>query len=202
MEKLFEICRGPLRPAGPRHAADPQRARLPRGPAAPDPVHRGPRCCRCSCGRRASRESRSRRLDGPLGAQADHWVDLLQDLSEFFQAFSGMVGGFQERARRVNELLADRARRFWSSAVHRASRSRRPSTSTAQAGRGELPFGGVIVNKVHSEPEVDATRTRSSPSSPRCGATRTWPAGDRQPRGQPSPQSATVRTTSPARPGR
>ena len=34
-------------------------------------------------------------------------VDLLEDLAEFFQAFSGMVGGFRERARRVNELLSD-----------------------------------------------------------------------------------------------
>jgi anion-transporting ArsA/GET3 family ATPase len=33
--------------------------------------------------------------------------DLLADLGEFFGAFSGMVDGFQERARRVNELLAD-----------------------------------------------------------------------------------------------
>jgi anion-transporting ArsA/GET3 family ATPase len=33
-------------------------------------------------------------------------VDLLQDLAEFFQAMSGMVGGFQERAKRVTELLA------------------------------------------------------------------------------------------------
>ena len=33
--------------------------------------------------------------------------DLLADLSEFFTAFGGMVDGFQERAKRVNELLAD-----------------------------------------------------------------------------------------------
>ena len=33
-------------------------------------------------------------------------VEVLEDLSEFFQAFSGMVGGFRERAKRVNELLA------------------------------------------------------------------------------------------------
>jgi anion-transporting ArsA/GET3 family ATPase len=33
--------------------------------------------------------------------------DLLADLQEFFTAFSGMVEGFQERAKRVNELLAD-----------------------------------------------------------------------------------------------
>ena len=34
-------------------------------------------------------------------------VDLLEELAEFFQAFSGMVGGFRERARKVNELLSD-----------------------------------------------------------------------------------------------
>ena len=34
-------------------------------------------------------------------------IDLLADLGEFFQAFSGMVDGFRERAKRVNELLAD-----------------------------------------------------------------------------------------------
>src|SRR5690606_17346664 len=39
-------------------------------------------------------------------------VDLLTDLAEFFQAFSGMVGGFRERARRVNELLADEQTAF------------------------------------------------------------------------------------------
>ena len=33
--------------------------------------------------------------------------DLIADLAEFFNAFSGMVDGFQARARRVNGLLAD-----------------------------------------------------------------------------------------------
>jgi anion-transporting ArsA/GET3 family ATPase len=33
--------------------------------------------------------------------------DLLADLAEFFNAFSGMVDGFQARARRVNDLLSD-----------------------------------------------------------------------------------------------
>ena len=33
--------------------------------------------------------------------------DLLADLAEFFNAFSGMVDGFQARAKRVNSLLAD-----------------------------------------------------------------------------------------------
>ncbi|HWO46577.1 MAG TPA: ArsA-related P-loop ATPase, partial [Solirubrobacterales bacterium] len=33
--------------------------------------------------------------------------DLIADLAEFFNAFSGMVDGFQARAKRVNKLLAD-----------------------------------------------------------------------------------------------
>ena len=42
MEKLFELhTEGGFRPARPRHAADPQRARLPRGAETADPVHRG-----------------------------------------------------------------------------------------------------------------------------------------------------------------
>ena len=34
-------------------------------------------------------------------------VDLLEDLSEFFRSFGGMVEGFRERAQEVNALLAD-----------------------------------------------------------------------------------------------
>ena len=63
-------------------------------------------------------------------------VDLLEDLAEFFQAFSGMVGGFRERARRVNELLADPATVVPGRLrARRASRSPRPSTSTASWSR-------------------------------------------------------------------
>src|SRR5436190_11768455 len=40
-------------------------------------------------------------------------VDLLQDLSEFFQSFGDMAEGFEERARRVNELLSDRRTAFF-----------------------------------------------------------------------------------------
>ena len=43
-----------------------------------------------------------------LGAEAHHGIDLLQDLSEFFQSFGDMAQGFSERAQRVNELLGHR----------------------------------------------------------------------------------------------
>ena len=39
-------------------------------------------------------------------------LNLIEDLSEFFAATSGMVGGFRERAERVNQLLADEGTTF------------------------------------------------------------------------------------------
>jgi anion-transporting ArsA/GET3 family ATPase len=81
-------------------------------------------------------------------------VDLLEDLAEFFQSFSGMVEGFQERAHRVTELLADPATSFLlvcgpqGEAVSEAVHFHRELVAA------ELPFGGTIVNKVHFEDEL------------------------------------------------
>jgi anion-transporting ArsA/GET3 family ATPase len=75
--------------------------------------------------------------------------DLLADLSEFFTAFSGMVDGFQERAKRVNELLADPGTCF----LVVCGPQGEPISETVYFHRklveAKLPFGGVIVNKVH-----------------------------------------------------
>ena len=83
-------------------------------------------------------------------------LDLLADLSEFFQAFSGMVDGFRERAKRVSELLADPATCFMvvcgpqgepiSEAVH----------FHRKLVEAKLPVGGVIVNKVHYQADAEA----------------------------------------------
>jgi anion-transporting ArsA/GET3 family ATPase len=81
-------------------------------------------------------------------------VEVLEDLSEFFQAFSGMVGGFQERAKRVNELLADPGTCFLVVCAPQGE----PITEAVYFHRklveAELPFGGVIVNKVHYASEL------------------------------------------------
>jgi anion-transporting ArsA/GET3 family ATPase len=81
-------------------------------------------------------------------------VEVLEDLSEFFQAFSGMVGGFQERAKRVNELLANPESCF----VVVCGPQGEPITEAVyfhrQLVEAKLPFGGVIVNKVHFESEL------------------------------------------------
>ncbi len=78
-------------------------------------------------------------------------VDLIEDLAEFFQAFSGMVGGFRERARRVNELLADDGTAF----LVVCSPQSEPIAEALHFHRkvleAELPFVGAIVNRVHRE---------------------------------------------------
>ena len=81
-------------------------------------------------------------------------VEVLEDLSEFFQAFSGMLGGFRERAKRVNELLANPATCF----LVVCGPQGEPVTEAVYFHRklveAKLPFGGVIVNKVHYESEL------------------------------------------------
>ncbi len=85
-------------------------------------------------------------------------LDLIEDLSEFFNAFSGMVGGFQERAKRVNELLADERSTF----LVVCGPAGDPISEAVYFHRklieAELPFGGVVVNKVHAEGAVAVER--------------------------------------------
>ena len=78
-------------------------------------------------------------------------MDLLSDLQEFFQAFSGMVGGFQERAKRVNELLADDQSTFLVVCGPQGEPISEAVYFHRKLVEARLPFGGVIVNKVHYE---------------------------------------------------
>jgi anion-transporting ArsA/GET3 family ATPase len=79
-------------------------------------------------------------------------VDLLQDLSEFFQSFGDMAEGFNRRAARVNDLLSSRRTTFVL-----VTTPQRDSVEEAVFFRRRLrdrgmPFGGVIVNRVHDDP--------------------------------------------------
>jgi anion-transporting ArsA/GET3 family ATPase len=76
-------------------------------------------------------------------------VDLLRDLSEFFQAFSGMVGGFRERAKRVNELLSSRETSFLVVCGPQGEPISEAVYFHRKLVEAEMPFGGVIVNRVH-----------------------------------------------------
>jgi anion-transporting ArsA/GET3 family ATPase len=82
-------------------------------------------------------------------------LDLLADLSEFFQAFSGMVEGFRERAKRVSELLADPATAFMVVCGPQGEPIEEAVYFHRKLVEAKLPVGGVIVNKVHYESEAD-----------------------------------------------
>lgn len=84
-------------------------------------------------------------------------LDLLSDLSEFFQAFSGMVDGFRERAKRVSELLADPATTFVVVCGPQGEPIEEAVYFHRKLVEAQLPVGGVIVNKVHYETEADLT---------------------------------------------
>ncbi len=86
-------------------------------------------------------------------------VDLLEDLAEFFQAFSGMVAGFRERARRVNELLAEPATSFLVVCGPQGEPISEAVYFHRKLVAAEMPFGGVIVNKVHYEARIDTGET-------------------------------------------
>ncbi len=81
-------------------------------------------------------------------------VEVLEDLSEFFQAFSGMVGGFRERAKRVNELLADPETCFLVVCGPQGEPISEAVYFHRKLVEARLPFGGVIVNKVHYGSEL------------------------------------------------
>ncbi|HEX2397218.1 MAG TPA: ArsA-related P-loop ATPase [Solirubrobacteraceae bacterium] len=76
-------------------------------------------------------------------------VDLLEDVSVFFRALSGLLGGFRERATAVNRLLAAPETVF----LLVTSPEREPIDEAIFFWRklkaARMPFGGVIVNRVH-----------------------------------------------------
>jgi anion-transporting ArsA/GET3 family ATPase len=83
-------------------------------------------------------------------------LDLLADLSEFFQAFSGMVDGFRERAKRVSELLSDPATTFMVVCGPQGEPISEAVYFHRKLVEAQLPVGGVIVNKVHYQADMEA----------------------------------------------
>ena len=83
-------------------------------------------------------------------------VDLLQDLSVFFRSLGGLIDGFKERADQVNALLADPQTIF----LLVTSPEREPIDEAIFFWRklkaARMPFGGVIVNRVHHDEAPDA----------------------------------------------
>jgi anion-transporting ArsA/GET3 family ATPase len=76
-------------------------------------------------------------------------VDLLRDLSEFFQSFGDMSEGFRARAERVNELLGSDAATFVLVASPRHDAIDDAIFFHDQLEARGMPFGGVVVNRFH-----------------------------------------------------
>ena len=76
-------------------------------------------------------------------------IDLLRDMSEFFQSFGDMSEGFRVRAERVNELLASDAATFVLVASPRRDAIDDAIFFHDQLHRRGMPFGGVVVNRFH-----------------------------------------------------
>src|SRR5688500_15798679 len=78
-------------------------------------------------------------------------IDLLQDLSDFFQSFGDMATGFRDRAQRVSELISHRDTTF----VLVTAPEREPINEAIffwrRLDEAKLPFGGVVGHKVHHD---------------------------------------------------
>lgn len=76
-------------------------------------------------------------------------VDLIDDLSEFFNAMSGLVGGFKERATKVEQLLAADGTKFLIVTGPAGEPISEAVYLHDKLLEKDLPFGGIVVNRVH-----------------------------------------------------
>jgi anion-transporting ArsA/GET3 family ATPase len=82
-------------------------------------------------------------------------VDLLEDLSVFFRALGGMIDGFAARAERVGALLSDPGTTFLIITSPRHDPVEEAIFFHRKLREARMPFGGLVVNRVHAAPEVD-----------------------------------------------
>jgi anion-transporting ArsA/GET3 family ATPase len=89
-------------------------------------------------------------------------VDLMSDLSVFFRALGGLIDGFRERANGVAALLRDPATTF----LIITSPEREPSEEAIffhqKLVEADMPFGGLIVNRVHGDTLGGHTREETA----------------------------------------
>jgi anion-transporting ArsA/GET3 family ATPase len=79
-------------------------------------------------------------------------VDLLQDLSDFFQSFGEMASGFRERADRVTDLLADSRTTFLLVTSPRYDAVDEAVFFHHRLQDAGMPFGAAVVNRMHELP--------------------------------------------------
>ena len=85
-------------------------------------------------------------------------IDLLQDLSEFFQAVGDMAEGFNQRAVRVSELLAEPQVTFLLVTSPQRESIEEAVFFHRRLAERSMPFGRVVVNRMHVEGTGDGSR--------------------------------------------
>jgi anion-transporting ArsA/GET3 family ATPase len=88
-------------------------------------------------------------------------VDVLEDMSDFFRSFGGMVQGFRERAERVNALLADSRTAFLVVTTPAEDAVEEAIFFHHRLLDAGLPFAGVVANRVHEAPRAAGDRLAS-----------------------------------------
>ena len=102
-------------------------------------------------------------------------VDLLEDLSVFFRALGGMIDGFVIRSERVSALLSDPGTMFLIVTSPRHDPVEEAIFFHRKLREARMPFGGLVVNRVHEAPS--GNRLREAVSQP-DGATPAPPGRD------------------------
>ncbi len=75
-------------------------------------------------------------------------VDLLEDLSTFFQALGGLIDGFRERAAQVKTVLRDPGTTFLLVSAPEREPARETAFFAEQLAAAGMPLGGLVVNRV------------------------------------------------------
>jgi anion-transporting ArsA/GET3 family ATPase len=75
--------------------------------------------------------------------------EVLRDISDFISSFGGMHAGFRDRARKVDEFLHAGASSFVLVTSPNASGIEEAGYFFRKLAEYRLPFGGIIVNRVH-----------------------------------------------------
>jgi anion-transporting ArsA/GET3 family ATPase len=76
-------------------------------------------------------------------------VDMLGDLSTFFRSLSGILDGFGERTRGVNQLLHDPTTAFMIVTSPEPEPAREAPFLAERLAAWNMPLGALIVNRVH-----------------------------------------------------
>ncbi|MCB0875457.1 MAG: ArsA-related P-loop ATPase [Solirubrobacterales bacterium] len=84
--------------------------------------------------------------------------DLIADLSEFFSAMAVLLGGFRERAERVEALLRDERTTFLVVTGPAGEPVKEAGYLRGKLAEGDLPLGAVIVNRVHAAADAGDQR--------------------------------------------